>query len=121
MMGTFHIILTFMAVLAALFKDAGLKDIVVQSMTVAEGSVDGMFSGTRSYNRAVRVYKVLYDMFLKICRNKFEVENSEFTKAVHQRLATLMIWLIQSKSFKSRTSVVYYPIYSFQGRPLRSQ
>ena len=62
MTGTFHIILTFMAVLAALFKDTGLKDIVVQSMIVAEGSVDGMFSGTRSCNRAVRVYKVLYDV-----------------------------------------------------------
>lgn len=89
MTGTFHIILTFMAVLAALFKDTGLKDIVVQSMIVAEGSVDGMFSGTRSYNRAVRVYKVLYNMFLKIFQNKFEVENPEFTKAVHQRLANI--------------------------------
>ena len=46
MMGTFHIILTFLAVIAARFKDAGLRDVVIQSIVVAEGSVDTMFTGT---------------------------------------------------------------------------
>ena len=76
MMGAFHIILTFMAVLAARYKDAGLKDIVVQSMIVAEGSVDSMFSGTRSYNRAVRIYKIVYEAFLRIFQNEFEGRKS---------------------------------------------
>ena len=31
MMGTFHIILTFLAVIASRFKDAGLRDILIQS------------------------------------------------------------------------------------------
>ena len=54
MMGTFNIILTFLVVIAARFKDAGLRDVVIRSMLVAEGSVDTMFTGTRAYTRAVR-------------------------------------------------------------------
>ena len=41
MMGVFHVILNFLAVIAARFKDAVLKDI--QSSTVAEGYADTMF------------------------------------------------------------------------------
>ena len=40
MMGTFHVIPTFLAVIAARLKDAGIGDIAVQSLIVAEGSVD---------------------------------------------------------------------------------
>ena len=50
MMGTFHIMLTFLRVIATRFKDAGLRDIAIQSNIVVEGSVDTMFSGTRGYN-----------------------------------------------------------------------
>ena len=49
MMGTFHIIMTLLAVMAVRFKDAGLKDLVIQSVLVAEGSVDTLFSGSRAY------------------------------------------------------------------------
>ena len=41
MMGTFHVTLTFLVVIATRFKDAGLRDILVLS-TVIEGSVDTM-------------------------------------------------------------------------------
>jgi hypothetical protein len=77
MMGTFHVILTFLAVIAARFKDAGLKDIVIQSSTVAEGSADTMFSGSRAYKRAIQVYKILYEVFYKILLEGFENENAE--------------------------------------------
>ena len=73
MMGTFHVILTFLAVIAARFKDAALRDIVVQSLVVAEGSVDTMFFGSRSYNRAIRVYKILYEAFSRILLYDFEI------------------------------------------------
>ena len=73
MMGTFHVILTFLAVTAARFRDAGLHDVAVQSLIVAEGSVDTMFSGSHFYNRAVRVYKILYEAFLKILLDDFEI------------------------------------------------
>ena len=61
MMGTFHIILTFLAVIASRFKDAGLRDVLIQSSIIAEGSVDTMFSGSRAYKRAIRTYKILYE------------------------------------------------------------
>ena len=65
-MGTFHIIITFLAVITTQFKDAGLRDIAIQSNIVAEGSVDTMLSGTRYYKRAIRVYKIIYEAFLVI-------------------------------------------------------
>ena len=89
MMGTFHFILTFMPVLVVRFKDARLKDIVVQCMIAAEGSIGSIFSGTRSYNWAVRIYKILYKTFLRIFQNEFEVENIEVINAVHQRPANI--------------------------------
>ena len=73
MMGTFHVILNFLAVIAARFKDAGLRDIIVQSMIVAEGSVDTMFNGSRAYNRAARSYKILYEAFSRILLDDFEL------------------------------------------------
>ena len=72
MMGTFHIILTFIAVIAIRFKYAGLQDVVIQSMIVAEGSTDTMFTGTRAYKRAVRVYKILYEALSRLLLQKFD-------------------------------------------------
>ena len=89
MMGTFHFILTFMPVLVVRFKDARLKDIVVQCMIAAEGSIGSIFSGTQSYNWVVRIYKILYEAFLRIFQNEFEVENIEVINAVHQRPANI--------------------------------
>ena len=89
MMGTFHFILTFMSVLVARFKDARLKDIVVQCMIAAERSIGSIFSGTQSYNWVVRIYKILYEAFLRIFQNEFEVENIEVINAVHQRPANI--------------------------------
>ena len=74
MMGTFHIIMTLLAVMAVRFKDAGLKDLVIQSVLVAEGSVDTMFSGSRAYKRAVRAYKILYESFSRLLLEKFKKE-----------------------------------------------
>ena len=76
-MGTFHIILTFLAVISTRFKDAGLRDIIIQSMIVAEGSTDTMFSGSRAYNRAIRVYKILYESFSRILLDDFELVHTE--------------------------------------------
>ena len=72
-MGTFHIILTFLAVIASRFKDAGLRDVLIQSSIVAEGSVDTMFSGSRAYKRAIRIYKILYESFSGILFDDFEL------------------------------------------------
>ncbi len=86
MMGTFHIIMTLLAVMAVRFKDAGLKDLVIQSVLVAEGSVDTMFSGSRAYKRAVRVYKILYEAFSRLMLEKFEKEHPNTVKALYESI-----------------------------------
>ena len=48
MMETFHIVLTFLAVISSRFKDAGLRNILLQSSVVAERSADTIFTGSRA-------------------------------------------------------------------------
>ncbi|XP_066917320.1 uncharacterized protein [Clytia hemisphaerica] len=98
MMGTFHIIMTFLAVLATRFKDAGLKDLVIQSVLVAEGSVDTMFSGSRAYKRAVRAYKILYEAFSRLLLEKFKKEHPKTVKALYDSIG--------SKTIENYTDVV---------------
>ena len=86
MMGTFHIIMTFLAVMASRFKDAGLKDLVIQSALVAEGSVDTMFSGSRAYKRAVRVYKILYEAFSRLLLEKFKKEHPKTVNTLYDSI-----------------------------------
>ena len=95
MKGTFHIILTFLAVIAAWFKDAGLWDIVAEgSNIVAEGSVDVMFIVSRGYKRAIWVYKITYKAFSKILLKNFEDAHtswySSYNAAVHRRSSASM-------------------------------
>ena len=59
MIGTFHITLTFLVVISLRFNNASLRDILTQSSVVAEGSVDTMFTGSQTYKRATRTYKIL--------------------------------------------------------------
>ena len=71
MMGTFHIILTILGVIASRFKDVGLSDVLIQGSIVAEGSVGTMFTGSRAYKRAIRVYMIMYETFSRILLDDF--------------------------------------------------
>lgn len=62
-MGTFHTILTVLAILGGGFLDAGLRDIYIDSGLVVQGSVMGLVEG-KAYNRAVRVHKSIYEGLL---------------------------------------------------------
>ena len=84
MMDAFHIILTFLAVIGTGFKDAGLRDTAIQSNIVAEGSVGTMFSGTRSYKRATRVYKIIYEAFSRILLKDFEDAHPDTASTTRQ-------------------------------------
>ena len=86
MIGTFHIILIFLAVIATRFKDAGLRDIAIQSNIVAEGSVDTIFSGTRGYKRTIRVYKILYEAFSRILLKDFKDAHPDTASTMRQYL-----------------------------------
>jgi len=61
-MGVFHTIFhtTFLSVIGKRFQDAGLRDVIVESGVIAEGSVAGVLEG-RTYNRAVRFHKLMYE------------------------------------------------------------
>ena len=62
-MGTFHIIITLLAIIGKWFQDAGLRDTCIESGIIAEGSVFGVLAG-RMYSRAVRVHKIMRLYFI---------------------------------------------------------
>ena len=106
MMDTFHVILTFLAVIATRFKDAGLRYIVVPSTIVAEGSVDTMVGSSRAYNKAIRTYKILYEAFYRILMDDFELGYStecnkvrEVVSTEEDKLAQGCITILSSKDF----------------------
>ena len=55
MMGMFHMLMMYMHILSKRFSDAGIPDILIQSGTIAEGSVDKVLCG-KMYNRGIRAY-----------------------------------------------------------------
>ena len=85
-------ILTFLAVIASRFKDAGLPDVLIQNSIVAEGSVDTMFSDSRAYKRAIRIYKILYESFSGILFDDFH---------------TISMSFLEVTSYKSTVQVLY--------------
>ena len=58
-LGAFHMIMSFMSILAKRFGDAVLGDTFVQARVFADGSADSAISG-RMYNRGIRSYKLAY-------------------------------------------------------------
>ena len=58
MIGIFHLLMVYMSILNKQFGDAGLRDALVQSSVIAEGSVKAALCG-KSYNRGVISYKTL--------------------------------------------------------------
>ena len=82
-MGTFHIILTFLAVISSCLKDAGLQDILIHSSIIAEGSVDTMFTGSWAFERAIHTYKILYEAFSWILLDDFELAHTAECSEVH--------------------------------------
>ena len=57
-LGVFHTAISFLGCLGKRFRDAGLRDIVIESEIIATGSVNGVFTG-KHYNREVRVHKLV--------------------------------------------------------------
>ena len=64
-MGEFHTICTLLSILGKRFRDAGLKDIFIESGVIAEGSVSGVLDGRR-YKRSVRFHKLMYEALQRL-------------------------------------------------------
>lgn len=77
MMGTFHVLLMFLGVIGARFKDAGMKDVYIQSGIVAEGSIDSVLRG-KQYNRAIRAHKIFFEALWCLMLEKFESEMGKY-------------------------------------------
>ena len=64
MMGIFHKITMYIHILSKRFCDAGLRDVLIQSDTIAEGSIEKALS-EKMYNRGIRAYKLMYEAIMR--------------------------------------------------------
>ena len=71
MMGNFHTICNLLSIIGKLFGDSGLRDLIVESGAIAEGSVNKVLEG-RQYNRGVRVHKLVYEACMRIIWTTFQ-------------------------------------------------
>ena len=65
MMGNFHIICNLLSVIGKMFRDAGLRDLAVESGVIAEGSIEKVLDG-KQYNRGVRLHKLTYEALMRL-------------------------------------------------------
>ena len=81
MMGIFHTIMIFMQVLFKRFGDAGMKDVLIQSSVIAEGSIESALRG-KCYNKGIRLYKIFYEDLLRQMMSRVieKVNQSEVEK-----------------------------------------
>lgn len=69
-MGTFHTLMNLISIIGKRFGSAGLRDIAVECGIIAEGSISGVLGG-RSYNRGVRLCKLVYEALLRLAWKRF--------------------------------------------------
>lgn len=81
MIGTFHILLMFLGIIGTRFKDAGMKDVYIQSEIVARGSTDSEVRG-KQYNRTIRAHKLFWETFYYLMLERFESKNDKFVFTV---------------------------------------
>ena len=78
-MGVFHTICTFLSVIGKRFQDAGLRDVIIESGVIAEGSVSGVLEG-RTYNRAIRCHKLMFEALNRLALIGFNSWTDEHHK-----------------------------------------
>ena len=69
-MGAFHALCNLLSIIGKRFASAGLKDLAVESGTIAEGSITSVLEG-RHYNRGVRLCKLVYEALLRLAWKGF--------------------------------------------------
>ena len=70
MLGIFHTLMMYLGIFGKRFADGGLRDLLIQSEVIAEGSVDRALKG-KMYNRSVRNVKLVYEALSRMLLNKF--------------------------------------------------
>ena len=64
-LGAFHTIVVLLSIIGKRFGDAGLRDTIIESGVIEEGSVAKVLDG-KHYNRAVRFHKLMYEACMRI-------------------------------------------------------
>jgi len=63
-----------------MFRDAGLRDLAVESGVIAEGSINKVLDG-KQYNRGVRLHKLTYEALMRLAWASF----TEWLQTNHER------------------------------------
>ena len=85
-LGEFHTAMAFLAIIGKRFADAGMKDILIESEVVAEGSINGVVS-SHHYNRSMRSHKLLAE---GLWRLRFEVFLESLSEDEKQRALAIV-------------------------------
>ena len=70
-MGEFHTLMMFLGVIGTRFKDSGLRDILLQSGVLADGSAEQAMTGSM-YKRSIRMCKLMHEMEMEM-ENKCDI------------------------------------------------
>ncbi len=106
-MGTFHTIGTLLNIIGKRFGDAGLQDLCIESLVVAEGSILGLVEG-KKYNHAVRVHKLVYEAMHRLAWKSF-TEHSD--GELIQEFATKIEKLTTNVNEDSFQSTLEHPVF----------
>ncbi|KAG1660199.1 hypothetical protein GQR58_022121 [Nymphon striatum] len=73
-----------LSIIGKLFRDAGLRDLAVESGVIAEGSINKVLDG-KQYNRGVRLHKLTYEALMQLVWKGFLewLENNHSTDLPH--------------------------------------
>ena len=81
MMGMFQTIMMCEHILSKRFSDAGLRDVLIQSGTIAERSIGKVVNG-KMYNRGIRTYKLMYETTMR----KVIIEHVEIDEDIYYQV-----------------------------------
>ena len=70
-MGTFHTVMTFISVISKRFGGGCLSDLLIESSTMAAGSISWVLEG-RQYNRAMRAHNIVMEAMQRLLLRFFK-------------------------------------------------
>ena len=88
-LGAFHTIGCLLFVIGKRFSPAGLRDVIIESGVIEEGSVDGILTG-KADNRTVRFHKLMYEACMRLIWRSFMDWFEEENFPEYQELDTLL-------------------------------
>ncbi|KAG1650788.1 hypothetical protein GQR58_027743 [Nymphon striatum] len=117
MLGNFHLMMMYLGVIGKRFGDAGLRDVMIQSDVISQGSVDKALTG-HMYNRAVRMHKLMYESLMRILCNELkagatgdnDIENDSCLHQFDEMLQRMVNGLDQESFEKTLESTLYKSI-----------